>query len=295
MEQLVPASAEVPQAAPVEVLQQPVGGQPPQMGGEPPVAPEAQIQTEPVASEFQFELPSGTKYRTVDDLVRGATEKDFVIERYKAQLAELNARSAQPQTPQVDPQAAATQAIAEIAREFENDFRQDPRFANASPEDIATEAYIQAKSAYRAEQRALQKFQQQAQVQQFEQFVATTPELNTTLAQEVYDRARASGHVFPNPQAHLDAVHAEMFRRGIPNTQAQPPQAHLGVQAAMQQTRPVFGGVAGSGAAPGASGSLTPTQQAQLEFAEKHYTGEALERIKQRTLNGTAQYGGMKR
>lgn len=310
MENTLEVAPEAPQAPMGASQQQPAVGQPPQMGGQPPVAPDGNLeQTQgaeaPPEPEFQFELPSGTRYRTTEDLVRGATEKDFAIERYKAELAELRARVNQPQPQQAaapDPQAQATQAIEALQREIEMEYRSDPRFQGYSPEQIAEQAYIDAKREYRAEQRAFQKIQEQQQKlqqeqqeQQWREFERTTPDLQTPLAQHLWEKSVQEGRPYPSPHALLDAVHAEMYRRGM-----QPSQPQAGgmqaAQTATQQHRPVFNGMGGTGAAPGATGAIHPIAQKQIEFAQAQgYTGEALERIKQRAIADAAKLEGLKR
>lgn len=309
METTFGSAPEAPQA-PMGVEQEPAGGQPPQMGGAPPEEPngnpeQAQVAETPPEPEFQFELPSGSKYRTIDDMIRGATEKDFAIERFKAELAELRAQQSQApqaQTPAPDPQAQATEAVEVLQREIEAEYRSDPRFQGYSPEAISEQAYIDARREYRAEQRALATIEKKEkarerdiQRQKNDQFVATTPDLNTPLAQDVYERAMASGRIFNNPQEHLDAVHAEMFRRGM-----QPSPSQSGgmqaAQSAMQQPRPVYGGVGGTGSAPGATGAIHPIAQKQIEFAQSQgFTGEALERIKQRAIADASKLEGLRR
>lgn len=286
MENTLEVAPEAPQA-PMGAAQEPAGGQPPQMGGQPPVAPDGNLeQTQgaeaPPEPEFQFELPSGSKYRTIDDMIRGATEKDFAIERFKAELAELRAQQGQAPQAQATPQDTQAQFDAEfnsIASNIEQRLQSNPRWAGVDREAIREQAEIQAYSVMESREIARKEYQQIAQRQQHEQFVATTPDLNTPLAQEVYDRARASGRIFNNPQEHLDAVHAEMFRRGM-----HPSQPQVGgmqaAQSAMQQPRPVFGGLNGTGAAP-------------VEQLPRHVS-EALEYAQKRGVNDPAELARIK-
>lgn len=291
---------DAPQAAPplAGVGQEPAGGQPPQMNGDPAVAPnqtpEVNPQAEPEAApaepEFQFELPSGSRYRTQEDLIRGATEKDFAIERFKARIAELEARGvptpqAQQQTPQVDPQAQMKERLDSLAQEIEMEYLRDPDYQGYDPQAIKAQARIDARTAYRAEQRARAEFQRQAeeqqqraQVEQWREFERTTPDLQTPLAKHLWEMSVQSGNPYSSPQALLDAVHAEMYRRSV----GQPQAGNVGIQSAMQQTtnRPIFGSPQGTGGPPP---EVMPQHvQRAIEYAQKRgvTSPEELQRIK---------------
>lgn len=290
------------------------GGQPAAGAGIPEAAPagqwgnapgteQAPQDNAPVEPQFQFELPSGSKYRTLEDLTRGATEKDFTIERMKAQLAELQSnRQPEPQAPQIDPQQQASMEIESLQRDWENTLRNDPLFRNESPETIAVEARIQALGEYRsrqAQQTQFQKYQeqQQAQAQQaeFRAFVERTPELQSSLAMEVADKYLAQGFRFPNPQVHLDLVHAEMARRGIPLPMRQQPMpqagATTGVQGALQsQQRPLFGYAGGTGAVQGQT--YSPRVQAAIQEGISKFGNDpqAIARITQRAIENESRF-----
>ena len=100
----------------------PVGAPPISIGGEPqatdPIAPAIDPATGQPVPEApaapMFQLPSGTVYNSVEDMVRGATEKDFTIERLKAENAQLKTVQSQPQQ-QAMPQAG--DALAALERE----------------------------------------------------------------------------------------------------------------------------------------------------------------------------------
>ena len=298
-----------PQAAPPQAGagQEPAGGQPPQMNGDPAVAPnqtpevnpQAEPEAAPAVPEFQFELPSGSRYRTQEDLIRGATEKDFAIERFKARIAELEARGVptpQAQQPQVDPQAQMNDRLNALAQEIEMEYLRDPNYQGYDPQAIKAQAQIDARTEYRAEQRARAEFQrmaeeqqQRAQVEQWREFERTTPDLQTPLAKHLWEMSVQSGNPYSSPQALLDAVHAEKYRQSI----GQGTTGNVGIQSAMQQTtnRPIFGNPQGTGNSPAGQQVLSPTVQRQIEFAEKQgYSGEALERIKQRAINSQGAF-----
>lgn len=286
---------EVPiQAAPVATtpgVSQPIAdvGQPmQQMGGMPEgLAPEGQAPEVAPQEEFFLKAGTGTVYKTMEAAVAGVEAKDQYIEQLKSLLA----MQAQPQVqqPQVDPKAAANTAIAQLQAEFEQDLRSDPRFQGASPDAIADEAYIQAKAAYRVEQRMMQQYEQRQQKQLHEQFIQNTPELKTDVARQVYDRYVQQYGITPiDPQHHLTLVHAEMYRL---QQSGQAPSVNTGVNGAVQyqqnaQQR-IFSNANGGGLAPQA---MSDTVRKQVEFAQSRgYSGEQLERIKQRAIEGESR------
>lgn len=251
------------------------------------------------ASEFQFELASGVKYRTIDDLVHGATEKDFTIQRMKAQLAELQAQGhAQPQAPQIDPQVQINESLERYQREWEQELRGDPMFQNAGPEAIAAEARIQARVSLRNEQQLQRQLQQQLQTQtqqaEFRSFTeANRADLYSDVGARVYEEAKASGRPFATPQDHLNAVHAEMFRLSRSGQQPQPQAGGTtGVQGALQtQQRSMFGYANGTGLQQ-QGGQLSEGVQRAIQLAmDKGFTSpEALERVKQNAIQNEAKY-----
>jgi len=283
MEQMVQGAPDVGAQTPdTGAIQQPVtpattpaqqfaANQPPPPGAQP--EPQAEVET---PEQFFLKADTGTVYKTAEAAAAGIAEKDRFIQR----LLEERGQSQQqpPPPPQVSPQDAAQTAIADIQQGLVQEYRSDPRYKNFSAEDIEYEAALQAKVIYRSEQRATSAFQKQLQTYQQEQFVKNTPELNTPLAQEIYDNAMRGGQKFRNPQEHLNAVHAEMYRRGIPRSQ---PQAGFdqGVQGAIQnQPRPLFGNVQGTGMAQQQMPSHV--QQAVNDAQQKGLSAEETERIK---------------
>ena len=159
---------QVMQAAPVATtpeVSQPTAdvGQPTQLEGGMPEGQQLQPEGQPTEltpqEEYFLQASTGTVYKTREAAIAGIEEKDRIIK----QFLESQQHQPQSQQPQVDPQAATSQAIAQLQAEFEQDLRSDPRFKGASPEAIADEAYIQAKAAYRVEQRMMQQYEQRQQ------------------------------------------------------------------------------------------------------------------------------------
>lgn len=282
-----PVSDPTQQGAPPETTpaQQFAANQPqPPQGQQPPLQAETEAQ-----EQYFLKAETGSVYKTAEAAAAGIAEKDRFIQKL---LAERSSFQQPQQAPQpVDPKESVNAAIAEIQMDIYRDLRSDPDYQQFSDDQLRSEAKIQARSVYQGEQRATSAFQKQLQSYQHEQFVRNTPELNTPIAQEVYDAALRNGHKFKTPQEHLKWVHAEMYARGIPHSQ---PQAGYdqGVQGAMQnQQRPIFSQPTGSGAAPQAQGALSPLVQRQVDFAIKQgHTGEALERIKQRAIQSEAGF-----
>jgi len=260
----------------------PVGAPPISIGGEPqaadPIAPAIDPATGQPVPEApaapMFQLPSGTVYNSVEDMVRGATEKDFTIERLKAENAQLKTVQSQPQQ-QAMPQAG--DALAALERECEIELRNDPNFAGATDAEYKTQARLEARALQRAENRIMSKIEGQTKLAQFDAFVKSNPDLQGELATFVYDRAKANGQEFKNPYAHLDAVHAEMYRRGMTPTQSQAggTQAVAGALAQNQQAGRIFQNVQG-GAAP----QTQPVSE---------YVTQAVELAKSRGITDPAQ------
>ncbi len=278
------------------------GGNPPQEnvmeGGEGGVPQEQQ----PVEPEFQFELPSGSRYRTLEDLQRGATEKDFTIERMKAELAEIRSQGMSqqvPQAPPVDPQAEARQAIEQLTQECFNDLRSDPMFAGASQEDLMAEARLEALRLHRSQrflEDRLTRQQREQQVQQqraeWRSFVDSNwNELNGDVGRRVFEQARAEGREFKTPMDHLNAVHAEMYRMSRMGGQ---PQAGgtAAVQGAIQnQNRPLFGNATGTGGSLATAGVLPERVQQAVEHARTQgFDDAAIERVKQRAMENESRF-----
>lgn len=268
-----------------------------QQWGNTPDAEQIPQEDAPQPPEFQFELPSGSRYRSQEDLVRGATEKDFTIERMKAQLAELQSQSRLPAQPQVDPQQQANAAIEQLQREWETELRNDPMFEGSTPEAIAAEARIQARVSYRNEQmlnQTIQKqFEQRNQQSEWRDFVEENrADLYNEIGKRVYDDAEARGQRFQTPQDHLNATHAEMYR--LSRNGQQPPMPQAGgtqaVQGAMQtQQRPIFGYMNSSG--PPAQNALPERVQKAVEYGmQKGFSGAELESIKQRAIENESRF-----
>lgn len=275
------------QAAPVATtpeVSQPTAdvGQPAQLEGGmlEGQAPLEQTPAAPPQEEFFLKAETGTVYKTPEAAAAGIAEKD----RYIQQLQELLSQRSQPQAPQVqaDPQAAASAAIASLQAEWEQELRSDPKFQGASPEAIAEQAYLNAKSEYRVQQRMAQQYQQQAQQASWQQFIQSNPDLQTPLAKELHDNALANGWKYPNPQAHLDAVHAEMYRRGIPRSQA---NGVTGAMQNVQQQRQIFGNPVGGSQAPAAEVLSPHVQQALAEAQRRGASAEDLQRVKDIAMN----------
>ena len=85
-------------------------------------------------------------------------------------------------------------------------------------------------------------------MQQWREFERTTPDLQTPLAQHLWEKSVQAGDPYRTPYALLDAVHAEMYRRGMQPSQPQS-GGMQGVQAALQNPqRPLFGNAVGTSA-----------------------------------------------
>lgn len=260
-------------------------GQPAQAGGMPEgqqLAPEGLNPEVPQEPQWFLEADTGTKYRTPEAAAAGIAEKD----RFIQQLLSERGQFQQPQAPQATPQDATNQAIAQLQAEWEQELRSDPKFQGASPEAIAEQAYLNAKAEYRVQQRTEKLYHQQQQQAQWNHFVESNPDLKTPLAEQVYNNALAAGYRFPNPQAHLDAVHAEMFRQSRGQS-----QGYGSVNGALQNAQNrqrIFSGVQGTaGPAPQV---LSDTVRKQIEFAQQRgFKPDELERIKQRAIENEAR------
>jgi hypothetical protein len=192
-----------------------------------------------------------------------------------------------PQQAQQQPQAADT--FAATVRECEAKLR--AKFPGASEADISAQAEINAILLEETRATIRQELTSQTRNDRFEAMVKNTPELQTPLANYVFEQANQSGLPFRTPQEHLNAVHAEMFRRGIPMAQPQAggTQAVAGAMAQAQQGGRLFQNVNGGAVAPQSNGVMSDTVRRQVEFAEKQgMTGEALERIKARAIQNEA-------
>lgn len=205
--------------------------------------------------EFFLRVNERTAYKTPEAAIAGIDEKD----RFIAQLLAERSQPVQQQGPvaPVDPQAQEQAIIAEIAKDFEQAIRSDPKYANADPEAIADQAYLSAKAAYLTEQRIQRTIQRSTMEQKWEQTLQATPELHTDTAKQVYDRyVQQYGTRPQDPQHHLDLVHAEMYRRLQTGQQQQP--AYNGVNGAaaqLQQQGRIF---------QNSGGSTAPTPQAPI-------------------------------
>jgi len=268
--------------------QQAFAGQQAEAASQEQAAAEPQAQ---LADEFQYQLVSGSKYRTVEDLVTGATEKDFTILRMNAENAQLREQLArvsqthqqgqQAQTPQASQPVALDQGLVDrIAKNIAS----YPAFSGASQEEIRHEATLQAIAVQEARQlakdEALAELDNRMRHTEYQQFVQSNPDLQSPLAQHIFDQARMNGTPFRNPQEHLNAVHAEMFRRGIPRSQPVATTAVNEAAAQNQQAHRIFPSINGSSPQPVAP--VPAHVQSAIDYAKSRGATEAdLARIKE--------------
>lgn len=272
-----------------EVPVVPDAGQPTQpMGGTPEgqqLAPEAQA---PETQEQWIELPSGSRYRTTDDLIRGATEKDFTILRLKEQLAQQQSQSFAPPQQQMPMQTAPT-VDETLVQEFVMAISSDPDFKDASPAEIRAEAKLQAIAAQKIIDRTLGRVEQTATQKEWRSFVDSTPELQTPLAQHIYEQAKMQGRPFNSPQEHLTAVRAELY---LQSQRGPSPTSGVGVQGAMQaatQRQQVFSNPTGGGIPQQGAPLSERVQRAVEEGRKMGFDDAALERVKQRAIENEAR------
>lgn len=253
---------------------------------------EGQQQPE-LTPEQWIELETGSRYRSVDDLRRGAEEKDRFIQQL---LRERNQTPQPPPQPQVDPKAQEMAEFDSMVQEVAQDLRSDPEFADFSQAQITAEARIQARMLMKQQkilQDTLSRQEQEARAKatqaEYKSFIdANWDDFNGPIGQEIFDRARAEGRPFTSPYDHLNAVHAEMFRRGMQPTRPshQPAGTTYGVEGAVQNGhRPLFGDASGT-AAP-TQPPVPPHVQTALETAQRAGVTdpERLERIKSTAMN----------
>jgi len=231
------------------------------------------------AEEFFLRVNDRTVYKTPDAAIAGFLEKENFIN----QLLAERQKAPQVQQQPVDPQTQFNAEIEAIAREIEQEYLNDPEYQGYEPAAIKAQARIDAKTQHRAEQRAFQRLQRTTREQQWGQTVATTPELNTPLAQEVFERFKSTYGVAPaDPQHHLDLVHAEMFRRGMQPLQRTVSTAGVqgAVQQQVQQASQLFPNISGAGRP--AAEIIPPHVQEQISYAQQRGASEAdLQRIKE--------------
>jgi len=256
--------------------QQPVGGMPEGQQLEPEgIQPEA-----PVQDQWFLKAETGTVYKTAEAAAAGIAEKDRFIERLLSERQQW--QSQQPPAPQTSPQDAYASKLTETAARIEQRMLSMQKYQGFDRDAIKQEAELQAIAVLESQEISQQAFQQELQRQQWEAKVNSTPELQSQLAKDVFDRhMQMYGKPPMSPEHHLDLVHAEMYRQGIPRSQAGGTSAVNGAMQNMQQQRQqIFGNVAGGGQMPPAE-VLPPHVQESVNLAIKQGLPEAeIQRIK---------------
>jgi hypothetical protein len=223
-----------------------------------PPAPEA-------SPEYFLKAETGTVYKDRTAAEQGIAEKDRYIEllRQQNQLLASQMQAPQHSAPaQVDP-------VAEVQARLEAQYRNDPAYEGVDPTSLKLLARANAVGVIEAQREAARTTQQYTAKMQHEAFVASHPELTDSLGQEIYQRQiQLTGRTFDSPEQHLQAVHAELYRR----SKAQPHNGNAaaaaqGAMNAQAQQQRVFAtpGVSTPPAAPATS----PAIQQALEYARQ--------------------------
>lgn len=241
-------------------------------------------------TQYFMELEDGSKYLTQEEAWKGLQEKGKYIPHLqeKVKLLERQLQMQEQLQQQLQMQAppqAQVDPVEQLAQRLEPQLRQ--RFPNADEQSIKEQAIAQA-IALNEQQQLLQQEQTKIQNQQFVE--SHKDVLYTPLAQELFNQRRMTGMPFRSPQEHLDAVHAEMFRRNM--TAGHNPQPQATQQAPYPPQTSQFNFPQGSGApqVPSSNpyvteflerqrqksgGSLTPEREAKLraiaEQAQKSF------------------------
>lgn len=240
----------------------------PQVAPLQPVAPSPEPQpapAAPAADPWFLEAPTGTRYRTAEDAVRGVAEKDATIDRYKQQLAQ--AQAALGATPQAPPQPTYLELLEQAVQPGGN----RAAFQDAIQADIRRQAQEIADQMLGQFNPLLQN----AGLNRAVEIASTGPngdpnipafvrsETFRTLSKNYPVLAEAMTHVnnprFATeqlPQIILLAYHAS---RGLTSAPATAP-----AQAAPPQQRSLTPTATPAPAAPVSGGPLTREQRAQL-------------------------------
>jgi hypothetical protein len=184
--------------------------------------------------EYIAELPTGEKFRTVEELVAAKLEASRYIQDLHSKLRQPVQQQAIPTAPEQDPALAAI-----IADEERKLWAKHP---NETRDAIRAAAEERAELIYEAEQRALKQFQRVSHQSSVNEFVQQHPYLQNQFGLEVDAKYRPS-----TPQMHLQLMKAEAMDRGIPWQQVVgtptppsrttlPPQVQTIVERQAQQT-----------------------------------------------------------
>lgn len=231
--------------------------------------------------EFKYRLPTGTVYRDEQELINGAIEKDYAIERFKTRIAQLEGAQYNRPAPQVPPPAQANGMDA-LAGEIYQDMKAE--FPDRDDADLRAWAKVQAKREAARDARVLKTIGQTTKAQQWEaehrQIVTKDPSFNISqdgsLAAEIFDSNPGL-----SPKQHYALYLLERSERGLGVAPTAPSTAAAGMYSRGFVNT---GGSAPTSVAPSGSNDPYVIQAVETAKAKGHTDPAYLAQVRQTAI-----------